>query len=351
MTTNNEYLKSIAETVTETEISGTHTDNYYLKLICTTYGYTYTGTVCDGKLIKDFASYITSKTYNRIHFDNKYYHDMAESLTGNTYDNKYDNFYLGIIAENITPPTPVMTLDHIGVELIAGSQILSYADEQQTPDSQYATVRFTAYADVGETETIPDLSLDFQVGSGAVTSVVTDSNGRYEYTYHSIGEGDVEISASKTVDGILVSETYDIEDCTYYKTTQYTSSSVTLNIPLPSHFSLEYVMKQTDSNNSAPYLDIGASSNNRMLVGQYARAGTNGLIVYKSSSTNYSYSSNPTFNQENTVHFTYDGTDYTYWLNSLTPMTVSDKGVTLSKLIHIEGGNGGYLKNIKIKPL
>ena len=216
MTTNNEYLKSIAETVTETEISGTHADNYYLKLICTTYGYTYTGTVCDGKLIKDFASYITSKTYNRIHFDNKYYHDIAESLTGNTYDNKYDNFYLGIIAENITPPTPVMTLDHIGVELIAGNQILSYADEQQTPNSQYATVRFVAYADAGETETIPNLSLDFQVGTGTVTTVTTDSNGRYEYTYHSIGAGDVEISTSKMVEGILVSKTYEVEDCDYY---------------------------------------------------------------------------------------------------------------------------------------
>lgn len=152
---------------------------------------------------------------------------------------------------------------------------------------------------------------------------------------------------------ILLQETYSLEDCTYYKTTQYTSSSVALNIPLPSHFSLEYVLKQTDSNKSVPYLDIGASSNNRMLVGQYARAGTNGLITYTGSQTNYPYSTNPTVNQENTIHFTYDGTNYTYWLNSLTPMTVSDKGVTLSKLIHIESGgsSSNYLKNIKIKPL
>lgn len=216
MTTNNTYLKTIAEKVTETTISGTHPDNYYLRLICEKYGYTYTGTVCDGKLIKDFASYVTSKTYNRIHFDNKYYHDIAESLTGNTYDNKYDNFYLGIIAENITPPTPLKKLDHINVELIAGNQILSYFDEQQSPDSQYATVRFTAYVDAGETETIPNLSLDFKVGSGAVTSVVTDSNGRYEYTYHSQGVGNVEIVASKTVEGRLVSKTFAIEDCWKY---------------------------------------------------------------------------------------------------------------------------------------
>ena len=150
---------------------------------------------------------------------------------------------------------------------------------------------------------------------------------------------------------MFVSEICSVEDCTYYNTTEYTTSPVTLNIPLPSHFSLEYVLKQTDSSKSVPYLDIGDSTNNRMLVGQYARAGGNGLIVYKSSSTTYAYSTNPTVNQENTAHFTYDGTDYTYWLNSLTPMTVSDKGVTLTKLIHIENGAGGYLKNIKIKPL
>ena len=150
---------------------------------------------------------------------------------------------------------------------------------------------------------------------------------------------------------MFLTKTYAIEDCTYYNATQYGESSTTFNIPLPSHFSLEYVLKQTNSSYSAPYLDIGDSNNNRMLVGQYARAGGNGLIVYKSTSTTYAYTSNPTFNQENTIHFTYDGTNYTYWLNSLTPMTVSDKGVTLTKLIHMEGASGGYIKNIKIKPL
>ena len=170
----------------------------------------------------------------------------------------------------------------------------------------------------------------------------------YKYVYF-LGEGVGDLYI-KAVCG-LFSKTYTLEDCTYYSTTEYTTSPATLNIPLPSHFSLEYVMKQTDSSKSVPYLDIGDSTNNRMLVGQYARAGGNGLIVYKSSSTTYAYSTNPTVNQENTVHFTYDGTDYTYWLNSLTPMTVSDKGVTLTKLIHVENGAGGYLKNIKIKPL
>ena len=165
------------------------------------------------------------------------------------------------------------------------------------------------------------------------------------------GTGDLYIKVFSS-DRIISSETYSIEDCTYYNATQYSDPGATLNIALPSApFSLEYIIKQTDSSKSVPYLDIGDSTNNRMLVGQYARAGGNGLIVYKSTSTTYAYTSNPTLNQENTIHFTYDGTNYNYWLNDLTPMTVSDKGVTLSKLIHIEAAWGGYLKNIKIKPL
>ena len=346
MTTNNEYLKSIAETVTETEISGTHTDNYYLKLICTTYGYTYTGTVCDGKLIKDFASYITSKTYNRIHFDNKYYHDIAESLTGNTYDNKYDNYYLGIIAENITPPTPVMTLDHIGVELIAGNQILSYADEQQTPDSQYATVRFVAYADAGETETIPNLSLDFKVGSGAVTTVTTDSDGGYEYTYHSQGGGDVEIVASKTVDGILLTKTYSLCDALYYKSNVSTGN---VNIPVPSSnkWSVTYKMKHTSN---GVYFNM-ADGNHIYFVGNFSSSGGNGVLIRNNgSSTNlvFELATDISLNTEYDVTITFDNGvwKYNHGTGEMTVTATSYIPTSISKF-----DIGGYIHDFILKPL
>ena len=150
---------------------------------------------------------------------------------------------------------------------------------------------------------------------------------------------------------MFLQETYAIEDYFYYNPNVYSTSSATLNIPLPSTFELEYVIKQTNSNASAPYLDIGDSSNNRMLVGQYARAGTNGIITYTGTQNNYPYSSNTILNQDNIIHFKYDGTNYVYWLNDGAPMTISDKGILLSKLIHIEGGGGGTLKNIKVKAL
>ena len=152
---------------------------------------------------------------------------------------------------------------------------------------------------------------------------------------------------------MILLETYAIEDCSYYSPTTHTTSSSTLNIPLPSHFTLEYAIKQADASSSVPYLDIGYSSSNRMLVGQYARAGGNGLIVYKSSSTTHAYSTTVIANVEHTIWFKYDGTKYYYKLDNGTVMEVADANVTLSKLIHVEGAGYGqnYLKNIKIKLL
>lgn len=127
-----------------------------------------------------------------------------------------------------------------------------------------------------------------------------------------------------------------------------------MNIPLPNGaFQLEYNSKQGTNSSSMPYLDIGNASNDRMLVGQYARAGGNGLIVYKSSNTTYSYPTNIQLNTENNIKFIYTGSEYQYSLNNGSVMTVSDQNITLAKLIHIEsGGNSNnWLKNIKIKPL
>ena len=153
---------------------------------------------------------------------------------------------------------------------------------------------------------------------------------------------------------VFLQETYALQDLWYYNPNTYSTSSTQLNITLPSTpFTLEYTLKQGATNNGVPYLDIGNASNNRMLVGQYARAGGNGLIIYKSSSTTHTYSTNPTTNQDNTVWFKADGSKYYYKLNDGVVMEVADAGITLSKIIHIEAGgsSSNYIKNIKVKAL
>ena len=168
--------------------------------------------------------------------------------------------------------------------------------------------------------------------------------------FYAEGAGDLYIRA----ECMNVSEIYAIEDCTYYSTTRHTRTPVTFNVPLPNGaFEVQYNSFQASSSASVPYIDIGDSTNNRMLIGQYARAGGNGLIVYKSSSTTHAYSQNIVTNQENTIVFKYTGTGYEYSLNNGTAMTVADAGVTLTKLIHVESVNSdvNYIENIKIKPL
>ena len=239
------------------------------------------------------------------------------------------------------------------------SALLKEAGDTPVPDS------ITLSCDkpimmTGETATITATVLDandnpcvgetvsFEVVDGEdLGTATTDSSGECSVSYLGIGAGDLNIKAECN----LVTKTYAIEDCSYYNTTSYGAASVTFNVPLPSHFTLEYVIKQNNANTSAPYIDIGDSTNNRMLIGQYARAGTNGLIIYKSTSTNHAYSTNTSVGQENTIWFKYDGTKYYYKLNNGPVMEVADAEVTLTKLIHKESSGEGYLKNIKIKPL
>ena len=227
------------------------------------------------------------------------------------------------------------------LSVVADNPVLSYSDGDSAVLS--ATVR--------DQDSLPmsNQSVVFKIGSTVLDTVLTDGTGVAEYEYTSQGAGDVVF----TVECMNLQETFAIEDCTYYSTITHTNYNATLDIPLPTTFTLEYIINQKSSSWSVGYLDIGDSSNNRILVGQYAKAGTNGLIDYKGSQI-HPYSTNPTLNTDNTIWFKYDGTKYYYKLNNGTVMEVADAGVTLTKLIHVEGAggdSGNYVKNIKIKPL
>ena len=234
--------------------------------------------------------------------------------------------------------------DNYALTVVADKPILSYYDSESA--TLTATLTNNGVPVSGETVTFKAYQNDTLVET--IGTDITDGSGEANVDYHSKGAGDLNIK----VECMNLQEIFVIEDCTYYNPNQV-SGSRTFNVSLPSTFTLEYVLKQGNSSYSSPYIDIGDSTNNRMLIGQYTRAGLNGLIVYKSSSTNYQYSTNIPVGQENLISFSYDGTDYTYSLNNGTPMVVSDKGITLSKLMHQEGANttSNYIKDIKIKPL
>lgn len=110
------------------------------------------------------------------------------------------------------------------LELIDGSQILSYADEQSTPNSQYATVE-TQLTNSGSPALIEGVTVDFYryvdgVNDVYLDSVDTDSSGQADYTYHSAGIGDIKIYGKV---GSFLTKTFVIEDIWKYVGTDATT--------------------------------------------------------------------------------------------------------------------------------
>ena len=226
------------------------------------------------------------------------------------------------------------------ISLTSDKSILSYNDRE--------SATLTAQLKNGASDVaISGVAIEWFVDGVSKGSINTNNSGRSVFTYNSAGVGDVTIEAKLSSS---VSETYSLTDYWYYNPNTYSTSSATLNVALPSHFQLEYDVTPTTRNASAPYLDIGSGTNNRALVGQYARTGTNGVITYTGSQTNHPHSNVTTLDTVNNIKFVYNGGDYTYSLND-NPMTVSNANISFSKIIHIESGGGGSLTNIRVTKL
>lgn len=149
------------------------------------------------------------------------------------------------------------------------------------------------------------------------------------------------------------SETYSLEDCLYYKTTEYSGTNMTtLNITMPSTFKLEFDFKPTSRSSASSYVEVGTSTTNCLVIGQITSSGTHGIWVRVNN--NYS-STNPAptssvLSTDNHVTFTFDGTDCSYTCNSET-VTCSKPSYDLEKLLRVAPYTNNKLKNIKIKPL
>lgn len=241
----------------------------------------------------------------------------------------------------LTPPTP--TYDSI--VCFADKPILSYFDGEKA----------TLYAQLMDGQSpasISGVTITFKQGSTTLGTATTDNTGKATLTngYTSIGVGNVSVTAT---DGGITSSAYTLEDCTFYDTTSYSTNAQSFNIPLPSNFSLQFDFKTTSRDYSSPYLLVGADNTHKILLGQYARAGGNGLITYNGSTSGTTHNlSTSQLNIDITFLFTYDGNKYsiTDGTNSIDVTAIS--GISLTKLLsNSDGGSGGTIKNIKIKPL
>ena len=193
-------------------------------------------------------------------------------------------------------------------------------------------------------------NLEIELGGEIDTiSLITNNNGIVTYQYNSQGIGDITFDISC----MNLQETYGIEDCHYYSTTEYKRNTdyITLDISLPSTFKLEYDIKPTSRSTSGwgsgCYLRLGATSNSGVWAGQLTSAGKHGLMPKPSGTTQYC-TTNTVLNTDNHITVVYDGTTVTYTCNG---ESVSLSASNLTKINGVVPTANNGLKNIKIKPL
>ena len=205
MTTNNQFLKQIAERVTDTEITGTHSDNYYWNLIATTVcNKTYTGVQCNGKYVKDIAEVICATTFSEHHFNNYYYRRMALEYVS-TLEHTNDNYLLGVIAENITLGTTV--------RITSATQSVEYG----------SNVSVSATVLDSSRQPVSSATVTFKDGNTTLGTATTNSDGVATYTdntlsigshtitatYDNVTSGSVSVTVTKITPTISLSATDD----------------------------------------------------------------------------------------------------------------------------------------------
>lgn len=228
--------------------------------------------------------------------------------------------------------------------LTSDKDILSYAD------SESATLTATLLEDG---VAVSGATVEFFNGSTSMGTAQTDSNGVATKIYTSTGAGDVSLKA-EVDNGMILIQTYSIEDCTYYSTTEYNSES-SLSIDLPSApFSIEFDIKPTSRSTSGAgssgYLAFGESwaTNKTFRFGQFTSAGRCAIDIYGGTASYFTNDS--VLNTDNHFKFSFDGTNYVAEYSN-EQKTGAKGSFNVVKIVRGMPTSNNHLKNIKIKPL
>lgn len=210
----------------------------------------------------------------------------------------------------------------LSIALTEGNEVLSYADEQRNPGSQYATLTATY---VGAT--VNNQPIEFYKDGVLWDTVNTDSSGKASKTYVSAGVGDVEISVKK---GISLIQTYEIEDCIFYDKNERsatTSSSMVraniynnMSLNLPSHFewSMDFKVSSTSGSEDRIFLTASGFSGEQPPNAIWIQYGGSSLTGGVRDNGNTIYASNGITGSSNTyATFTVEvnGTDISFKVN------------------------------------
>jgi len=152
--------------------------------------------------------------------------------------------------------------------------------------------------------------------------------------------------------GMLVSETYIVEDCTYYHESAFTSAQSSFNVALPSNFEITFYTRRTSSISNSSYLELGGDTGNTALCGQIGGSGMSRVRIYNSegSSTYTDYSSVDTPVNTLALHtWISNGTNNSYATQDNTPVTWTDN-ITHNKIRKLSITNN-RIEQLKVKPL
>lgn len=342
MTTNNKFYKDICEKLTDETIIGFHGDGYYLREICKVYGYAFRYKNCKVKYLHAMAESICGSTFTGQHTTLYYLKNIAEKLTGETYSNHTENYFLEIIKENISKPTPVPT--YTDVELTATKNILSYADNDYTV---FTGQLVDGSGVVERAGVVFDVSID-GVSQGTVT---TNDEGKFSYRYDSRGVGDIEFTFS---DRIFLIKTFSIRDAVYYSTDVISTSAdvlTPLNLSgIPTNFKCSFTFKKTSY--SLGWIQIGSDANNNIFFGCVGSSGQLGVYSRVNGSYEVTDIKSNVFsnNSTSTVEFECKDGVLTCSANNQT-VTINISTISSRTYQAVHTKDNGAVSNILIMPL
>lgn len=281
--------------------------------------------------------------------------------TGNfTYTFSYagDTYYTSVSATK----TVTVASSYDSIVASANKSILSYADSEKA--TLYAQLKLN-----GSNASISGVTITFKNGSTTLGTATTDATGKATLTngYTSAGVGDITITAT---DGSFVSETFAIEDCQYYNSTEKTFSGTSnhqlydsnLSVALATNQEISFDVKTGTTSDlkdyrywvfpkslmngmnyptcsiwfdkKPSYIVLGKCENNTQNIGNYNTASNQYIrIKYVKEGTSIKVYTDNTLQTTTSLNC----------INNYNDWTIS--------LMTWSGSETRYIKNVKFKPL
>ena len=220
-----------------------------------------------------------------------------------------------------------------------GKQILSYAD--RFGSGEFCELTCTVLD--AEGNPLPSILIDVYKNNVFWHTLESDNAGEITILYESEGAGDVEFYAEC---GSLVTETYSIEDCIRYDSTDYVNVDAVKNWDLPSEFKLSFIIRSDSWSGSSGSMNAALIRFNSSTGVWCGKGSSSSRTIYAPNGV--TLNSIPA-NTDVEYTLTYDNGNCSFTDGTSTVTTTAS--LTKLYMIGAQESNHAHLKNIKIKPL